>query len=203
MSKHTKGCRTCRHLTAGGQLCGSPALKGELFCYYHHRDRQRQKLLKSERFSRAPRLTADLLDALNLPSPDDPDSIRVCIATLMRGILSGLINREQAGQVLYLIQLATVNNARETRSRGSHLVAITDPEPIQIPEDLAAEIPSSESSVPVEAVMVQRRAASADGVLVPNLVYSPANLDRVDRQWFTKPRPEGALTETSPRPDNE
>jgi hypothetical protein len=203
MSKPSQGCRTCRHLNASGQLCGSPALRGELFCYYHHRDRQRQKLLKSQSRKRFPRLNGQLLDALNLPSPDDPDSIRVCIATLMRGILAGMIDREQAGQVLYLIQLATVNNARPPRN-GPHLVAITDPEPIQFPEEVAAELTEPEISIPVEAVLVQRRDQVAEGRLVPGLVYEHANLDRVDKQWFTKPRIGDPIREAAPLdPDDE
>jgi hypothetical protein len=131
--------RTCRHLSADGVPCGSPALRGEYFCYYHHRDRQRQKLMSAHNARRITRLTPDLLDALQLPAPDDPASIRVCIATLMRGILSGLIDRNQAGQVLYLIQLATINNQHATDfdPEAADVHAITDPEPIVIPADPA------------------------------------------------------------------
>ena len=30
----------CRHIHTQGHRCGSPALRGELFCYYHHTTRK-------------------------------------------------------------------------------------------------------------------------------------------------------------------
>jgi len=29
-------CNLCRHILPAGRRCGSPALRGEQFCYYHH-----------------------------------------------------------------------------------------------------------------------------------------------------------------------
>ena len=30
----------CRHIHTSGSRCGSPALRGESFCYYHHTTRR-------------------------------------------------------------------------------------------------------------------------------------------------------------------
>jgi hypothetical protein len=182
--------RTCRQLNADGILCGSPALKGERYCYYHQRDRQRRKVLDSPRMRRIHRLTPDVLKALDLPPMDDQASIRVCINTLMRGILAGLVDKQQAGQVLYLIQLATINNAIDSTPTSNHLVAITDPEPIEVPisEHPADEMPQEPEPEPkpLEAVMVQLR-QDISGKLAPRLFYEQAQLEAIDKEWFTRP----------------
>ena len=33
----------CRHIHAAGRQCGSPALRNEEFCYFHHTTRRRKK----------------------------------------------------------------------------------------------------------------------------------------------------------------
>lgn len=190
--------RTCRHLSADGRPCGSPALREQFFCYYHHRDRQRQKLLSGKTTRRILRLTPDVLDALQLPAPDDPASIRVCIATLMRGILSGLIDRDQAGQVLYLIQLATVNNQRALDyDEDTYVHAITDPEPILVPEEESNEVASAGHTdagavagyESLEVVMVRPRRDYTGDQLAPTEALQPASLDDFDLLRVTPPQP--------------
>jgi hypothetical protein len=193
--------RTCRQLTTEGRLCQSPALKGKMFCYYHQRDQQRRELLSARAIRRLTRLTPDLLDALQLPSPDDPASLRVWIHALMRGILSGLIKREEAAQVTYLIQLATVNNLHAGRLEPDPEVAcelrtIVDPDPIAPPTNQIADPEEAQRAAHRNAVfqngmeVVKVRPRSGFGtVLAPTAGFEQADLDEIDILRTQPPEP--------------
>jgi len=38
----TRSAKTCNHIMPSGQTCGSPALRNQTYCYFHHERRKRE-----------------------------------------------------------------------------------------------------------------------------------------------------------------
>ena len=93
---------TCQHIKADGVACGSPALRGQPFCYFHNEWR-----------TRSPRRP--------VPRPKHPPAI--CVTTrhdiqhalnhVLRGLLAGYIGPHRAALALNAIQLASTNLGRD------------------------------------------------------------------------------------------
>lgn len=90
----------CRHIMPSGARCGSPALRGQDFCYYH----------------RHFRLTAirnrSIYEPLRLPSLDDPRGVQIAIAEVLEALANSRIDPRHAGLYLYGIQIAAQVAAR-------------------------------------------------------------------------------------------
>ena len=95
----------CRHIHTTGNRCGSPALRGEEFCYYHHATR------------RGPRpIDHDYLcpnSAFDLPSLEDRPSIHLAIAVVARRIALNQIDLQRGRLLLYALRIASINLPRE------------------------------------------------------------------------------------------
>ena len=82
----------CHHRKADGVRCGSPALHGRRFCYFHNRLRVRRD---------AP---------LNyLPPLEDANGIQSAIMEVARALLQNKIDRKTAGLLFYALQTASAN----------------------------------------------------------------------------------------------
>lgn len=70
----------CTHIKTNGTQCGSPALRGRRFCFFH-KNWQGQRI----------QLNAKLADnfSFTLPVLEDADSVQVALMQVMRLILSG------------------------------------------------------------------------------------------------------------------
>jgi len=53
LTQITRTLTLCRHFHASGRRCGSPALRGEQFCYYHHPNRRPGPLAERRAILRA------------------------------------------------------------------------------------------------------------------------------------------------------
>ena len=92
--------RLCRHLYADGHRCGSPALRRETFCYYHHTNRppvQNPRLRKQER------------NEFALSDPADRTALQLSLGEVLRLIASNRIDPRRAGLLLYGLQIASGN----------------------------------------------------------------------------------------------
>jgi hypothetical protein len=87
----------CRHILASGLRCGSPALKHENFCYYHHATRRPVQDLPSRRQHQA---------AFILPNLEDRASIQLALGHILDRIASHAIDPKRAGLLLYGLQIA-------------------------------------------------------------------------------------------------
>jgi hypothetical protein len=92
----------CQHLKVNGTQCGSPALRRNRFCFFHKRFQEEKIKLNCDRARRG---NATFI----LPVLEDADSIQVSLMQIMRLLLSGRIDREHAGPLLYALQTATLN----------------------------------------------------------------------------------------------
>jgi len=83
----TKPARNqCRHVHLAGGRCGSPCLRGENFCYYHHTSRRRPK-----------HLGQPPLEAVFTMLPiDDHPSIQLALADILARIATRSIDDKRS-----------------------------------------------------------------------------------------------------------
>ncbi len=96
----------CRHIHADGRRCGSPALRSEELCYFHHTSR---KPAGQPRARRSRQATFDL----PLPDPTDRTGLQLAIADVLRRIASNQVDPRRAGLLLYGLQIASLNLPRQ------------------------------------------------------------------------------------------
>jgi len=110
----------CRHIFTDGHRCGSPCLRGEDLCYYHHTTR---KPVAGPQQRRGRRSTFDL----SLPDPNDRSGIQLAIGEVLRRIASNDIDPRRAGLLLYGLQIASLNLPKPAK-----------PEPAEVVEEITA-----------------------------------------------------------------
>jgi hypothetical protein len=79
----------CEHVKSNGVRCGSPALRGELYCYFHHN-------LAGERVNVFPLL-------------EDGNAIQLELGEIIRALVDERIDTKRAALVLYALQIAAHN----------------------------------------------------------------------------------------------
>lgn len=89
--------RRCRHIFTAGSRCGSPCLRSEQFCYYHHTTRRPMS---------SPRERRNRTDVFDLPNPEDRDGVRAAVTQIMHAIAHNNIDMKRAGMILYSLQIA-------------------------------------------------------------------------------------------------
>jgi hypothetical protein len=88
----------CLHYKVEGTRCGSPALTGKQYCYYHVRIRRRKK-------------------ELDLPDVEDPNAVLVAINDILQAMAAGHIEIKHGTAMLYAIQLARDTMRQVTAGR--------------------------------------------------------------------------------------
>jgi hypothetical protein len=96
-----KSIRRCHYIKTNGEVCGSPALRGRGYCYFHHEAAKRDQ-------RRARYASANSID-IELPQFEDPESIQVAISEVAMALLDRRIDSRTATTLLYAIQLAVSN----------------------------------------------------------------------------------------------
>ena len=109
--------RTCDYLKPDGHLCGSLALRGRDYCYYHVAGPKPEQRAETQRaIAEAP--------PLELPPLDDVLSIHKALTLVMNEMLNGRIESKPAGQLLYALQLARTNLDRAMDSPLEEVASI-------------------------------------------------------------------------------
>jgi hypothetical protein len=90
----------CTHIKTNGTQCGSPALRGRRFCYFHKNWREQRVQLNAKHSACA---------SITLPVLEDADSIQVALMQVLRLILAGQVDPKMAGLLLYGLQTASLN----------------------------------------------------------------------------------------------
>ena len=103
----------CRHVFTDGRRCGSPALRTQNFCYFHHT-------------SRAPIQDAPTRkrrqSTFQLPNPADlseRSGIQHTIGLILRRIATNEVDPRRAGLLLYGLQIASLNLGKSKPPTGS------------------------------------------------------------------------------------
>jgi len=81
-----------------GQRCGSPALKGEYYCYHHH--------LKNAQRAQRRVLIDPEVTRMELPPIEDRASIFLALAAVVHRLAENTIDTRRAGQMIYALQVS-------------------------------------------------------------------------------------------------
>jgi hypothetical protein len=92
----------CRHVHTHGHRCGSPALRGQNFCYYHNRTRREFPL-------------AGRIGIFALQRIDDRAAIQIALYDVLSRVSAGDIDIKRAGILLYGLQIASSNLPRQEK----------------------------------------------------------------------------------------
>ena len=90
----------CRHIFTDGRRCGSPSLRNQPLCYYHHNNRLQVEDPRARKNRRA---------TFHLPLPEDQSAIQHSIGQVLQRIASNDIDPRRAGLLLYGLQIASLN----------------------------------------------------------------------------------------------
>jgi hypothetical protein len=114
MVKYPPEVRRCQHIKGNGTQCGSPALRKEKFCYYHHQC--------------APVTVAiDGKSEILLPVFDDASSIQIALRQVTQMLLEKKIEPKSAGLVLYALQIASSNLKQISMDKPRPTQVVVDP----------------------------------------------------------------------------
>ncbi len=97
--------RRCYHVKVNGTQCGSPALRGKCYCYFHDQYRHLGA------YGAKPRGRRNPCSAL-FPVLEDANSIQAAVMQVIRLILAKEIDNKEAGLLLYALQIASSNLSR-------------------------------------------------------------------------------------------
>src|SRR5450631_148444 len=123
--------KSCTHIKVSGIRCGSPALRGEQFCYFH------QRMLRTVRYPASRIRHAALLE--------DEESIQAALMETVNALLRGTIEIKRAELILRALNTA-VRNIRRVKfgvHKADMVTEIPDyptPPLEQVDEQYAAEL---------------------------------------------------------------
>lgn len=126
----------CRHIFTDGHRCGSPALRNENFCFYHHTSRRpvQDGPTRSRRKAR-----------FTLPNPEDRSAIQASLGEVLRRLAANELDPRRAGLILYGLQIASLNLGKHIPAEPDTTVeSITlDPTHGPIAPEAELELPKS------------------------------------------------------------
>jgi hypothetical protein len=132
----------CRHIHAAGHQCGSPALRREQFCYFHHTTRRPKPPANGFRYINSQ-------EPFTLPIVEDRVSAISVAAQVLSRIATNDLDPTRAGAMLYNLQILASLLPREPRAAASPLGSIPEPTP---PPTLVAELVDDETHGPIAPI---------------------------------------------------
>lgn len=113
--KLANGAKRCRHFKLDGTGCGSPALRGQDYCHYHHQ------------------LHADSVDFKLFM--EDWDSLHVNYERLARDIVRGVIPESKARLLIQIFQAVAKHVLKNREMDGRKAVETVPGDPSEVPGD--------------------------------------------------------------------
>ena len=95
----------CQHVKENGIFCGSAALRGRRYCYYHARERARQLAMAKAAAQKKPW-------RINIPPLENMHAVQIAIQQVTEALAAEAIDPHRAGLMLYALQQAA-NNVRQ------------------------------------------------------------------------------------------
>ena len=93
----------CHHVMESGFYCQSPALRDRRYCYSHLR-------LRGQRVRMARAIAKRQPYRFDLPALDDLYAVQAAVEHVARALGAGLLERRQAGTLLYALQQSAINH---------------------------------------------------------------------------------------------
>ncbi|ADW67935.1 hypothetical protein AciX9_0867 [Granulicella tundricola MP5ACTX9] len=173
----------CRHIHTDGRRCGSPTLRHEHFCYYHHTTRK-----PIPRADLAARYADQNRNApFDLPLPEDRASIQLAIGEILRRIAANQLDNRRAGLLLYGLQIAATNLPPQRREAEEPQKSRQQVEEITEHETLGTLAPQSEFTAPkgektLEQILTEQWAKDKEEAAEKARLHPPAP-ERPDYIW--------------------
>jgi hypothetical protein len=162
----------CRHIFTDGHRCGSRALRQENFCFYHHT--HRKPVLKRHTLPRHPDYGLKSLDDL-----EDRVSIQLTLAEVLRRLASNSIDPRRASLLLYGLQIASQNLAKQAADSATSATPDIVEDPIlghlAAPEPGRFPVPSNQAGADHAAALI-RHGASQHPLCPPALADPKSRL---------------------------
>jgi hypothetical protein len=98
-----KPAELCHHVMESGVYCQSPALRDRRFCYSHLR-------LRGQRLRMARAIARRQPYRFDMPALDDLFAVQAAVEHVARALGAGLLERRQAGTLLYALQQSAINH---------------------------------------------------------------------------------------------
>ena len=120
---------TCTHIKVSGVRCGSPALKGEQFCYFHQNAHRGVRRPKESRLH-------------PIALIEDEESIQYALMEVMNALMRNTIDLKRAALVLRALHIAVKNASRVKYNEAAKHTVTQIPDyqmPTEEHEDLALE----------------------------------------------------------------
>ena len=116
--------RQCEHVKSNGEFCGSPALRGRSYCYFHltHIGRRLRAERNQARTEAQPPESSAV--RLELPPFEDRNAIQIALMQVVDALLDNRIDTKRAGQVLYALQTASSNLAHGASFERANATAV-------------------------------------------------------------------------------
>jgi hypothetical protein len=110
----------CNHIKANGTRCGSPALRNQRLCYFHHENHSVKISVPQTQGARGGEFV--------LPVIEDTGSVLVAVQRVTQLLLEGAIEPKIAGLALYGLQIASASlkQMREEKPEASEVVIDTE-----------------------------------------------------------------------------
>ena len=170
-TKLMSNLKSCTHIKVTGVRCGSPPLRGELFCYFH------QRMLRTVK-DPASRIHHHAL-------LEDEESIQASLMEVVNSLLRGTIELKRAELILRALNTA-VRNIRRVKFGVNKSAMITEipnypaPPLEQIDEQAAIAKSRAESRAEVERARAEYMADVAATVKAGRVTVSPVNVATVN-----------------------
>jgi hypothetical protein len=104
----------CHHIKTSGGKCGSPVLRGEFYCYFHSRPRQRTS---------RPRTGLAAYLRKELANLDDRGAVQRALTKVAKAVSENQIEPRRASLILYALQIAAGNTKRAGQPLSSEAIA--------------------------------------------------------------------------------
>ena len=173
----------CRHVHTGGLRCGSRCLRQQDFCYYHHTTRRPKSVLEAAaqatRLSRHETRNAARNAAFDLPDPEDRSAIQHSIGEVLRRIAANTLDPRRAGLLLYGLQIASLNLAKESRKP---LESYDSPEPGIDTVDEIVDDPTFGPLAPVAEFAARPHAKSLEEILMEQWAKDCSEEEEIERR---------------------
>ena len=165
-TKLMSNLKSCTHIKVTGVRCGSPTLRGELFCYFH------QRMLRTVK-DPASRIHHHAL-------LEDEESIQASLIEVVNSLLRGTIELKRAELILRALNTA-VRNIRRVKFGVNKAEMVTEipnypaPPPEQIDEQAAIVKARAEKRAEAERARAEYMADVAATVKAGRVSVSPVN----------------------------
>jgi len=181
--------RQCEHIKTNGEFCGSPALRGRNYCYFHLTYIGRRLRAERVREKAAAYGVDPGVVPLELPPLEDANSVQMALMQVIDAILHNRIDNKRAGLVLYALQTASSNLARTDLNQMSGATVAGEYEDFEQDfelEDAAEELHTDEAQEEEE----DRAAKNATIARIEEMAEDYAKLDAAYDQAAQSGKPD-------------